>query len=70
MDWPLELDAGFAEQRVALPGGVAVALRRSAGTGAGIPTLLLHGISSGAGSWFGVAKVLAAQGQPDRKSVV
>lgn len=60
MDDLHRLDTAFPERRLALPGGAVLGLRRTAGTG--MPWLLLHGISSGAASWSGVAAALAAHG--------
>jgi pimeloyl-ACP methyl ester carboxylesterase len=48
------------DDQVALPGGPRLALRRCAG--AGRPVLLVHGLSSNARTWDGVARVLTAAG--------
>lgn len=56
------LDTAFPEQHVALPGGAVLAVRRAGTAAGGTPWLLLHGISSGAASWAGVAQALAAAG--------
>ncbi len=55
-------DATFApyDDEVRLPGGPSLALRRT--DGAGRPFLLVHGLSSNARLWDGVARRLAAAG--------
>ena len=47
----------WAERRLALPHGSLV-LREAAADAPGLPVLLLHGISSGAGSWDALASAL------------
>jgi pimeloyl-ACP methyl ester carboxylesterase len=52
-------------EAITLPGGPRLALRRRAaahGVGAGQPVLLVHGLSSNARTWDGVARVLAEAG--------
>lgn len=57
-----DLDTAFPERRLTLPCGGMLGLRRTGAPVRGTPWLLLHGISSGAASWFGVAQALAARG--------
>lgn len=52
------------ERRIAVGGGVRLAVRRLNRDGAGIPVLLVHGLASNARTWDGVATHLAAAGHP------
>lgn len=49
----------FASRKVMLADGASVSIRRCGMRSALMPIVLLHGISSGAGSWFDVAMHLA-----------
>jgi len=59
--------SAFSEQRIAVTGGIELAVRRPeppAGTTGGLPVLLVHGLSSNARLWDGVAGRLSAAGHP------
>ncbi len=55
------LEREFPQKLVTLPHGARVAVRECAAHGTGAACVLLHGISSGAASWFGCARALAEQ---------
>ncbi len=55
------LEREFPQTLVSLPHGARVAVRECAANGTGAACVLLHGISSGAASWFGCARALAEQ---------
>jgi pimeloyl-ACP methyl ester carboxylesterase len=56
-------DEVLSEQRVELPGGPQLALRRGTGDPGRRPFLLVHGLASNARLWDGVATALVAAGR-------
>jgi pimeloyl-ACP methyl ester carboxylesterase len=56
--------SGFDERRVTGTGGVGLAVRTTGLDGTAEPVLLVHGLSSNARLWDGVADELAALGHP------
>lgn len=56
-----QLEAGFPERLVELPGGARVAWREAGDAASAFAVVLLHGISSGAASWLDVALPLSAK---------
>jgi pimeloyl-ACP methyl ester carboxylesterase len=55
------LEQRFARSVVTLPSGARIEVRQSGERGAGMPLVLLHGISSGAPSWLQVVQALPAR---------
>ena len=59
-DLQQQLAEQFAQRLVALPSGSQVAWREAGNSASDFAVVLLHGISSGAASWLGIAQQLQA----------